>query len=81
MMLRTCIIVGFMIGRSYAETSAADDGLLAESRSHFQPLPKNAWTEEFPLTPKCADLGQKRFLDARLSDDGTLDSWLRKPKK
>jgi cytochrome c peroxidase len=50
-----------------------DDGaqLLKDARAAFKPLPKDAATEEFPVSPERVSLGRKLFFDPRISTDGT----------
>jgi len=52
---------------------AADDGaLLKNAQRVFKPLPKDAATAEFPITPERVELGRMLFFDPRISVDGTV---------
>ena len=53
--------------------TAGDDGqLLKRAHRIFKPLPKDAATAEFPITPERVELGRKLFFDPRISIDGTV---------
>ncbi len=47
-------------------------GLHEKAREVFPPLPKNAGTADYPITPERVRLGQMLFFDPRISDDGTM---------
>ena len=51
---------------------AADDGaLLTQAQAIFKPLPANAATAEYPITPERVALGKALFFETRLASDGT----------
>jgi cytochrome c peroxidase len=51
---------------------AADDGtLLDQAKALFKPLPANAATNEYPVTPERVALGKALFFETRLASDGT----------
>lgn len=49
-----------------------DAQLLKDAQRLFKPLPKDAATAEFPITPARVDLGRKLFFEPRVSIDGTV---------
>src|SRR5262245_59371486 len=50
---------------------AEDDAtLLKDAQRVFKPLPKDAATEKFPVTPDRVKLGRMLFFDPRISIDG-----------
>lgn len=52
---------------------SADDGeqaLLERARQSFKPLPADAGTAAYPLTPARVELGRKLFYETRVSTDG-----------
>lgn len=51
---------------------ADDAALLKQAQQIFKPLPKDAATAEFPVTPERVALGRKLFFDPRISLDGTV---------
>ncbi len=51
---------------------AASDNLLQQAQETFKPLPGDAATSEFPITPERVELGRKLFFDPRISVDGTV---------
>ena len=53
-----------------AGDDATDAALLKDARNHFQPLPKDAATREYPITPERVALGRSLFFDPRISIDG-----------
>ncbi|MEI9974943.1 MAG: cytochrome c peroxidase [Ignavibacteriota bacterium] len=55
-----------------AQTDGVDGQLLKDAQRVFKPLPKDAATAEFPLTPERVELGRKLFFDPRISVDGTV---------
>jgi cytochrome c peroxidase len=55
----------------FAEGAGDDSKLLKEAQGAFRPLPKDAATEKFPVTPERVSLGRKLFFDPRISADGT----------
>jgi cytochrome c peroxidase len=62
-----CIVTGIV----FAQGPGDDSKLLKEAQGVFQPLPKDAATEKFPVTPDRVSLGRKLFFDPRISADGT----------
>jgi len=54
-----------------AQDDAKDASLLQDARKNFQPLPKDAATEKFSVTPDRVSLGRMLFFDTRISADGT----------
>ncbi len=58
-------------GIAFAQGSGDDSKLLKDAQRSFQPLPKDAATEKFPVTPERVNLGRKLFFDPRISADGT----------
>ena len=58
-------------GIAFAQGAGDDSKLLKEAQGSFQPLPKAAATEKFPVTPDRVSLGRKLFFDPRISADGT----------
>jgi cytochrome c peroxidase len=51
---------------------AADDGaLLEQAQAIFKPLPANAATAEYPITPERVALGKALFFETRVASDGT----------
>jgi cytochrome c peroxidase len=55
-----------------AQAADNDAQLLKEAQRVFKPLPKDAATAEFPITPERVELGRKLFFDPRISVDGTV---------
>ncbi len=49
-----------------------DDELLTDAQGHFQALPKDMATAEFPVTPDRVKLGRMLFFDPRISADGAV---------
>ncbi|MFN0317126.1 MAG: cytochrome-c peroxidase [Burkholderiales bacterium] len=52
---------------------SADDGekaLLERAQAQFKPLPADAATAQYPLTPARVELGRKLFYETRVSTDG-----------
>jgi cytochrome c peroxidase len=62
-----------LLAATLAFPSHADDAsLLKQARQLFKPLPKDAATAEFPVTPERVALGRALFFDPRISLDGTV---------
>jgi cytochrome c peroxidase len=61
----------FVTGIVFAQGAGDDSKLLKEAQGAFRPLPKDAATEAFPVTPARVSLGRKLFFDPRISADGT----------
>lgn len=55
-----------------AQAAGDDAQLLKDAQRVFKPLPKDAGTPEFPITPLRVELGRKLFFDPRISADGTV---------
>ena len=55
----------------WAQGDKAEAGLLKDAQAAFDPLPKDAGTREFPVTPDRVKLGRMLFFDPRISADGT----------
>ena len=71
LLLVTCAIAG-VFASSAAEAPDLDRRLLTDAQKQFAPLPKDAATEEFPVTPDRVKLGRMLFFDPRISEDGTI---------
>jgi len=74
----TVIVTGLIVvnalvvtGVVFAQGTGDDSKLLKEAQGAFRPLPKDAATEKFPVTPDRVSLGRKLFFDPRISADGT----------
>ncbi len=65
------VVTAFVAASSFA-VDGNDAGLQEKAREVFPPLPKNAGSAEYPLTPERVRLGQMLFFDPRISDDGTM---------
>lgn len=61
-----------LVGIIPAEAADSDVQLLQDAQRIFKPLPKDAATAEFPITPERVELGRKLFFDPRISADGTV---------
>lgn len=48
-----------------------EDALLSQAKAIFKPLPKDAATAEYPLTPERVALGKALFFESRIASDGT----------
>jgi cytochrome c peroxidase len=55
-----------------ARTASNDGQLLKDAQRVFKPLPKDAATPDFPITPERVELGRMLFFDPRISIDGTV---------
>ena len=49
-----------------------DAQLLKDAERVFKPLPRDAATPDFPITPERVELGRMLFFDPRVSLDGTV---------
>jgi cytochrome c peroxidase len=49
-----------------------DKALLERAQQLFKPLPKDAGTEQYPLTPERVALGRALFFEPRMSTDGVM---------
>ena len=65
------LVAGIFAEILFAQSDEKAAQLLKEARNTFQPLPKDAATREFPVTPERVSLGRKLFFDPRISADGT----------
>src|SRR5260370_18696126 len=55
-----------------ARTASNDGQLLKDAQRVFKPLPKDAATPDFPITPERVELGRMLFFDPRIAIDGTV---------
>jgi cytochrome c peroxidase len=69
------ILFGFLLCGRADELPKEDAALLTAAQSQFKPLPKDAGTTEFPITPERVHLGRMLFFDPRMSDDGTVSCY------
>ena len=51
--------------------AADDDALLDQAKAIFKPLPANAATAEYPITPERVALGKALFFETRVASDGS----------
>jgi cytochrome c peroxidase len=65
--IRTIIFVAAVHAQTQNDTK-----LLQSAQNLFKPLPKDAATAEFPITPERVELGRMLFFDPRMSADGTV---------
>ncbi len=69
------IVAIVFVGPLFAQTVFADDkadaDLRQQARELFPPLPKDASTNERPITPERVRLGRMLFFDSRISVDGS----------
>jgi cytochrome c peroxidase len=63
---------GAVVESMRAQTAGDDAQLLKDAQRLFKPLPKDAATAQFPITPERVELGRKLFFDPRISADGTV---------
>src|SRR5579863_6859181 len=63
---------GIVVETVPAQTVDNEAQLLKDAQRIFKPLPKDAATAEFPITPERAELGRELFFDPRISADGTV---------
>jgi cytochrome c peroxidase len=61
-----------VVGTIPAQAAGYNAQLLKNAQRVFKPLPKDAGTAEFPITPERVELGRKLFFDPRISVDGTV---------
>ena len=67
------LVAGTCLIETIRVQAAGDEArLLADAQRAFKPLPKDAGTAEFPITPDRVELGRKLFFDPRISVDGTV---------
>jgi cytochrome c peroxidase len=73
---RSLVIVAIgLIGAVSASVVADDDtdrALLERAQQLFKPLPKDAGTAEYPVTPERVALGRALFFEPRVSTDGVI---------
>ncbi len=65
------IASGFSVPLLPAVVQSDDAKLLKEAQANFKPLPKDAATNDFPVSAERVSLGRKLFFDPRISVDGT----------
>lgn len=65
-------ILAFLTASSSSAAPADDQALLKQAQTLFKPLPGDAATAEFPITPERVALGRMLFFDPRISLDGTV---------
>jgi cytochrome c peroxidase len=71
-MVGTVVATGMVMKTTSAQAASNDAQLLLDAQRVFKPLPKDAATAEFPITPERVELGRKLFFDPRISVDGTV---------
>jgi len=64
------ILAGALTGILFAQGVRNDAKLLQEAQDAFKPLPQDAATTEYPVSPERVSLGRKLFFDPRISVDG-----------
>jgi cytochrome c peroxidase len=64
--------MSMVVETTSARAAGNDAQLLSDAQRVFKPLPKDAATAEFPVTPERVELGRKLFFDPRISVDGTV---------
>jgi cytochrome c peroxidase len=60
------------VSASVVADDDTDRALLERAQQLFQPLPKDAGTEQYPLTPERVALGRALFFEPRVSTDGVM---------
>jgi cytochrome c peroxidase len=71
-MVGTVVATRMVVKTTMVQAASNDAQLLLDAQRVFKPLPKDAATEEFPITPERVELGRKLFFDPRISVDGTV---------
>ena len=71
-MTATVAAVSMVVETLSAGAAGNDAQLLRDAQRLFKPLPKDAATAEFPITPERVELGRRLFFDPRISADGTV---------
>ena len=71
-MVGTVVATGMVVKTTSAQAASNDAQLLLDAQRVFKPLPKDAATAEFPITPERVELGRKLFFDPRISVEGTV---------
>jgi cytochrome c peroxidase len=61
----------FVAPMTFAQSAGDDAALVKDAKANFQPLPIDAATRDFPITPDRVHLGRMLFFDPRISIDGT----------
>lgn len=72
---RTACMFAMAIALASSAARAAtsdDEALLTRAQGIFKPLPQDAATTEYPVTPERVTLGRLLFFDPRISLDGTV---------
>lgn len=69
MVMRYSGVAALVIALSFNSTAQAEDN---SWKNAFAPLPENAATAEYPLTPERVALGKKLYFDTRLSINNKL---------
>ena len=73
---RSLVIVAIGLIGAVSATVVADDdtdrALLERAQQLFKPLPKDAGTTEYPVTPERVALGRALFFEPRVSTDGVI---------
>jgi cytochrome c peroxidase len=69
-LLAACIFA-WLAPLAFAQPAPEDAKLLKDAKENLQPLPKDAATREFPVSPDRVRLGRMLFFDPRISVDGT----------
>ncbi len=68
--LYSCAVATAIAGAGYS--LAGDDvALLEQAQAIFKPLPANAATAEYPITPERVALGKALFFETRVASDGS----------
>jgi cytochrome c peroxidase len=71
-MVATVVATSMIIETTLVQAASNDAELLRDAQRLFKPLPKDAATAEFPITPERVELGRRLFFDPRISADGTV---------
>ena len=68
--LSASLIATAIAGAGYS-LAADDAALLEQAKAIFKPLPANAATAEYPITPERVALGKALFFETRVASDGS----------
>ena len=60
------------VSASVVADDDTDRALLERAQQLFKPLPRDAGTAEYPVTPERVDLGKALFFEPRVSNDGVI---------
>src|SRR3979490_265222 len=71
-MARVTVATNIIVATIPARAASNDAQLLKDAQRVFKPLPKDAATSDFPVTPERVELGRMLFFDPRISIDGTV---------